>query len=116
MLKKPLLMLMTAAIATSCCTMTPNKCCSDKSPAGTPTLADFQMQAKRFKNVIRLPEFETTPAALQASLDKTIATANAGLDRVGKLAPSEVNFGNTLLALDDISYEAGLTANRLGLI
>lgn len=109
-------MLMTAAIATSCSTTTPQKSSSDKSPVGTLTLADFQMQAKRFKNVIRLPEFETTPAALQGSLDRTIATANAALDRVGKLTPAEVNFDNTLLALDDAGYEAGLTANRLGLI
>jgi thimet oligopeptidase len=86
------------------------------SPDETLTLAEFQQKAKQFKNAIRLPDFETSPEAIKASLDKTIATANAGLDRLGKLAPAEVNFGNTLLALDDITYEAGQAASRLSLI
>jgi thimet oligopeptidase len=115
MSKTPLLMLMTAAFATSCSTNTP-KSPADHSSAGTLTLADFQAKAKRFKNVIRLPQFETTPEALRASLDQTIATANAALDGIGRLQPSEVNFANTLQALDDITYQAGLTANRLALI
>ena len=115
MLKKPIYLIMTAAIATSCSTHSP-KPQANKAPAGNLTLADFQQHAGRFNNVIRLPDFETTPAAIKISLDQTIGTANAALDQVGKLTTSEVTFNNTLRALDGVSYRAGLTANRLNLI
>ncbi len=117
MLKKPFLMLMTAALATSCSPYNQNRNnAGDPKSANTLTLAEFRAKAKEFKNVIRLPDFETTPDAIRASLNQTIATANAGLDVIGKLPPAGVDFGNTLLALDNITYTAGLTANRFSLI
>lgn len=80
------------------------------------SLSDFQAAATHFNAVIGIPEFETTPAALDKSLKSTIAAANAALDRVGRLKPSEVNFTNTVLALDDLRYQVGTMANRLNLI
>ncbi|MCX8090009.1 MAG: Zn-dependent oligopeptidase [Verrucomicrobiae bacterium] len=117
MFKRLLLMLMTATMLTSCARRDAPPAFTDVPPASTGlTLAEFQRRAQRFGNVIVLPQFETTPEAIQTSLSNTIATANAALDRIGALAPAEVTFENTVLALDDALYEAGLLANRLSLI
>ena len=80
------------------------------------SLAEFQASAARFNNLITAPAFETTPGAVLNSLDATIAKANAALAGVGRLQPGQVNFGNTVGALDDILFEPTVTANRLGLI
>lgn len=117
MFKRPLLTLMTASMFASCTPRHSSPPVTQPESAATGlTLAEFQRRAQRFGNLIRLPEFETTPEAVQTSLSNTIATANAALDRIGALAPAEVTFDNTVLALDDALYEAGLLANRLSLI
>src|SRR5207249_7360014 len=41
---------------------------------------------------------------------------NAALDVIGALQPRKVTFKNTILALDDLGHEIGLTANRLSLL
>lgn len=88
---------------------------TEKSNAGL-TLAEFQQRAGKFHNVIRLPEFETTPETVKAAMQRAITNADLALDVVGKLAAEKVNFANTIQALDDIGYEAGQLANRLNLI
>jgi thimet oligopeptidase len=89
---------------------------SSKPAAAAKSLADFQREGAKFKNVLRLPEFETTPDAIKATAEKTMATANAALDAVGRLGPGQVSFTNTLVALDDVGFQAGCAANRLALI
>jgi len=79
----------------------------------THTLEDFQKRATRFNSVIILPQFETAPETVTQTVTNTIREADAGLDRVGQVAPQSVTFENTIRALDDISYRANLTANRL---
>lgn len=80
------------------------------------TLADFQRAGVKFKNVLRLPEFETTPDAINASADQTMTAANAALDAIGRLAAGQVRFTNTVGALDDLNFQIGGTMNRLYLI
>jgi thimet oligopeptidase len=80
------------------------------------SLAAFQEQAVKFRSVVALPDFETTPEAVRQSTSNTIAQANAALDRIGRLTPGEVNFRNTILALDDAMYPASCAAGRLDLI
>ena len=104
MFAKPFCVLALVAIATSCSTTT------------VKTPADFQTAGKKFKNVLRLPEFETTTNAIAATANLTMTNANAALDRIGKLNASEVTFSNTIRALDDNGLLVGETMNRLGLI
>jgi len=80
------------------------------------TLADLQGQAAKFKNVLRLPAFETTTNAIGATTARTMSAASAALDRVGRLGPAQVNFANTVGALDDISFQIGAVMNRLSLL
>ncbi len=80
------------------------------------SLEDYQAAAARFGSKLTVPNLETSPDALQAAVDQVIQAANARFDRVGALDPSETTFTNTSLALDDLSYQASLVGNRLGLI
>jgi len=86
---------------------------SDGAPK---SFGDYQKKAAQFDSIISLPEFETTTNAIDSSVRQTIATANAALDRIGRLDPQKVTFENTVRALDDIGYQANLTASRLNLI
>jgi thimet oligopeptidase len=82
-------------------------------PVPVVSLAELQARAATFKNRLTLPDFETSPAAIQAALDATLATCNTALDRVAALPPDALTFSNTIAAMDDISFEANRFANRI---
>jgi len=63
-----------------------------------------------------VPVFETTPDEVAATATNVIVAGNAALDRIGQLKPGEVNFTNTIRALDDIGYSIQTPQNRLELI
>jgi len=86
-------------------------------PAATvDQLREFQARAAQFHSVITVPTFETSPEQITATAQKTIADGNAALDRIGRLTSAEVTFTNTFIALDDLNFQAGGVAERLGLI
>ena len=103
-------MLTLATLATSCSTPVVN------TAGDQPSLADIQRAGARFNNLLRLPEFETTPAAINATAEQTMATANTALDRIGKLPAGQVSFANTIGALDDTGFQTGGALGRLYLI
>ena len=80
------------------------------------SLAAFQARAAKYHSVVTVPVFETTPDAVKATAEKTIADGNAALDSIGQLKPGEVNFYNTIRQLDDLNYLVGTASDRLGLI
>lgn len=82
----------------------------------TASLAELQARAASFTNHLTLPQFEQSPAEIQASLAATLAACNAALDRVAGLPASAVTFSNTIGAMDEVAFTAGLFANRLSLI
>jgi len=82
----------------------------------TGKLREFETRAAKFNSVVTLPTFETTTNEIAATLTNTIVAGNAALDRIGALAPAEVNFTNTVRALDDLAFQLTLVDNRLGLI
>ncbi|HET7625055.1 MAG TPA: M3 family metallopeptidase [Verrucomicrobiae bacterium] len=86
-----------------------------KAPSAS-RLADFQKRAKKFHSIVTIPHFETTPEEIAATVTNTIAVGNSALDRIGKLAASEVTFTNTVRALDDLGFQLALADNRLSLI
>ena len=114
MFAKPFYLLALVAIATSCSTT--DSCCLIESQTTVKTPADFQTIGKKFKNVLRLPQFETTTNAITATANLTMTNANAALDRIGKLSAGEVDFTNTIRALDDNGVQVGEAMNRLYLI
>jgi thimet oligopeptidase len=90
------------------------------APAPTPiakgNLNEFMSHAAQFNSVLTVPTFETTTNQINATVEKTIAEGNAALDRIGKLSAAEVNFTNTVLALDDLGFQLSCADNRLSLI
>jgi thimet oligopeptidase len=99
-----------ALIATSCTSAPKLK------PIPTGSLAAFQKKAEAFNEVITVLTFETTPDAIAVTVNNVIAAGNTALDRIGRLKPEEVNFTNTIRALDDIGYSIQTPESRLGLI
>ena len=87
-----------------------------QTAGGGEALRQFESRAAKFKSVIRLPQFETTTNELRDSLRQTIASGNTALDALAAIDARHVNFHNTVGALDKISYDFGLTANRLSVI
>src|SRR5262249_53950373 len=69
-----------------------------------------------FKSQISVPELETTPEAIQHSVSKIISRGDAALDAIASCSHDNLTFGNTINALDDISFDVSLTADRLNLI
>src|SRR5687767_5806724 len=80
----------------------------DSTPRKVSSLEEFRNKAQQFNSQISLPPLETTPEAVNKSVSNAIATANRALDRIGARASNQITFQNTIRALDDIMYQAGL--------
>jgi thimet oligopeptidase len=80
------------------------------------TADSFRDAAAKAKAVLTLPEWDQTPEAVEASMKKAIETANAALDKIGAQDLAKVTFQSTVVALDDLGYEARLTANKATII
>ncbi|MFN2509168.1 MAG: M3 family metallopeptidase [Chthoniobacterales bacterium] len=76
----------------------------------------FREAAAKAGAVLTIPEWEQTPAAVEASVKEAIATANTALDRTGSQDLKKVTFQSTIVALDDLVYHVNLAANRAGII
>src|SRR5213595_3353746 len=80
------------------------------------TVDDFRAAATKANAVLTIPDWEQTPEAVEAAMKNAIAKANASLDRIGAQDPSRVTFRSTVVALDGVTYEANLAANRATII
>jgi thimet oligopeptidase len=80
------------------------------------TVDAFREAAVKANSVLTLPDWDQTPEAVEASMKKAIDTANAALDQIGAQDPAKVTFQSTIVALDNLGYEARLTANKATII
>src|SRR5213082_1686675 len=76
------------------------------------TVDDFRAAAAKANAVLTIPDWEQTPDAVEAMMKNAIATANKALDQIGAQDPSKVTFKSTIVALDDLAYQAGNAANK----
>jgi len=90
----------------------------DKKPKTGPlrSLKEAQKRAAAHKAVIAVPTFETTPEAVRALVQRTLATGNAQLDEIGRLDRARLSFEDTVRALDDLGHMVSLAANRLNFL
>ncbi|PYK53276.1 MAG: hypothetical protein DME47_07275, partial [Verrucomicrobia bacterium] len=65
---------------------------------------------------LTIPEWPQTPEAVETSTKEAIKKGNAALDAIGKLDPKKVTFQNTVIALDDLAYEANNVGNKATII
>src|SRR5882762_11008245 len=86
------------------------------SAAELKTVDDFRAAAAKANAVLTLPDWEQTPDAVEASMNNAIAKANAALDQIGGQDLSKVTFKSTVVALDDVGYQAANAANKATII
>src|SRR4051812_15960982 len=65
---------------------------------------------------ITIPDWPQTPEAVESMVKDAIANANKALDAIGAQDLKTATFKSTFVALDDLSYEAGLAANKASVI
>src|SRR6266480_4836505 len=80
--------------------------------ANLKTVDDFRAAAAKANAVLTIPDWEQTPEAVDAMTKNAIATANKALDQIGAQDLSKVTFKSTIVALDDLTYQAGNAANK----
>ncbi|PYL28038.1 MAG: hypothetical protein DMF45_10405 [Verrucomicrobia bacterium] len=80
------------------------------------TLDDFRAAAAKTNAVLTIPDWEQTPEAVDAMMKDAIAIANKALDQIGAQDLSKVTFKSTVIALDDLTYHAGNSANKAVII
>ncbi len=80
------------------------------------TVDDFRAAAAKANAVLTIPDWDKTPKAVEASMKDAIARANKALDQIGTQDLSKVTFKSTVVALDDVTYQASLAANKATII
>src|SRR5947209_18751172 len=80
------------------------------------TVDDFRAAAAKANAVLTIPDWEQTPEAVDAMTKNAIATANKALDQIGAQDLSKVTFKSTVVALDDLGYQAANAANKATII
>jgi thimet oligopeptidase len=88
----------------------------DLSAAELKTVDDFRAAAAKANAVLTLPDWEQTPDAVEASMNNAIAKANGALDQIGAQDLGKVTFKSTVVALDDLGYQAANAANKATII
>ncbi len=89
---------------------------SNLSAAELKSVDDFRDAAAKANAILTIPDWEQTPEAVEASMKEAIAKANTALDQIGTQDLGKVTFKRTVVALDDLTYQAGLAANKATLI
>jgi thimet oligopeptidase len=89
---------------------------ADVTGADPKSIDDFRAAAAKAKAVLTIPQWEQTPEAIEASMKDAIAEANNALDRIGAQNLGKVTFKSTVVALDDLSYQAGIETNKATII
>src|SRR6266704_651357 len=86
------------------------------SAAELKSVDDFRAAAAKANAMLTIPDWEQRPEAIEASMKDAIAKGNTALDQIGAQDLSKVTFKSTVVALDDLTYQAGITANRATII
>ena len=86
------------------------------SAADLKTVDDFRDAAAKANAVLTIPDWEQTPEAVEAAIKNAIAKANKALDQIGGQDLSKVSFQSTVGALDDLTNEANLQANKATIV
>src|SRR3989440_7034850 len=86
------------------------------SAAELKTVDDFRAAAAKANAVLTIPDGDKPREPVDAEMKDAIAKANAALDQIGAQDPGKVTFKSTVVALDDVTYQAGLAANKATII
>jgi Zn-dependent oligopeptidase len=84
--------------------------------AAEKTIADFSPAATKAKALLTIPQWEQTPEAVDAMMKGAIDKANKALAQIGAENAAKVTVKSTVVALDDLVYEASLAENKAVMI
>jgi thimet oligopeptidase len=84
----------------------------DLGAAELKSVDDFRAAAAKANGVLTIPDWEQTPEAVDAAMKEAIAKANKALDQIAAQDLKKVTFKSTIVALDDLTYQAGNAANK----
>ena len=76
------------------------------------SIDDFKDAATKANALLTIPDWAQTPEAVEKSVNDAIAAANTALDAIGKQDLKKVTFKSTVVALDDLGYQANAVANK----
>jgi thimet oligopeptidase len=65
---------------------------------------------------LTIPDWPQTPEAVETSAKEATKKGNVALDAIGRLDRKKVTFQNTVVALDDLAYEANNVGNKATII
>ena len=77
---------------------------------------DFRAAATKANAILTIPDWEQTPEAVDTAMKTAIGTANKALDQIGAQDPRKATFKSTVVALDDLTWQAGNAANKTVII
>jgi len=80
------------------------------------SLASLQKQAEDWNSLMALPIIETTTNGVRQAVARAIEEGNTALNAIASLRQGQLTFQNTIRALDDMSFTASKTANRIYLL
>jgi len=80
------------------------------------SISTLQEKAKKFNTEISTPDFETTPAAINESVNRAINEATLALNKIVNQDKSSVTFESTLQAMEFISNKMENIGSRIYLI
>src|SRR3984893_18751156 len=73
---------------------------------------DFHAAAEKANTLLTIPDWEQTPEAVTTAMNDAIAQANKRMDAIGTQDLKKATVKSTVVALDDLGYDALTTANR----
>src|SRR6266571_2868162 len=89
---------------------------ADLSANEPKSVDDYRAAAAKANAVLTIPDWEQTSEAIEASMKDAIAKGNSALDQIGGQDLSKVTFKSSVVALDDLTYQAGIAANKATII
>ena len=79
-------------------------------------LSDYQEAAQKANVIFTLPEWEKTPAQIQATMETAMAVSNQMLTGIINLKPEQRTFANTITALDQAYFPVSVAASHMSII
>jgi Zn-dependent oligopeptidase len=77
---------------------------------------DFRAAADKAQSVLTVPDWDQTPEAVTNAMKDALARGNKRLDELGAQDLKKVTFKSTVVALDDLGYDAATQANKTTII
>ncbi len=80
-----------------------------------PSWESFAEDAKKFNNILVIPEFDQTPEALQKTVDDIIKVTDQKLESFVNQDLEGMTYESSIAAIDDIFFPVGLVYGRLSI-